>query len=577
MELSTDDDQTPAPWLRFTVLLVLGSLALSLPALLSGLLWDDYFFTGRLIQGDSPFTYYDFSRSLTDRDMAPWWISPEHQIRFYRPLASLTLHLDFSVMGASPLFAHLHSAVWFVMLLLGAVRLLRTWLPVRTAKGAAVIFALGAGHAFTVGWISARHAVMSGAFCVWSLVYYLCWRQQGARRHAVIALGLLGLGLLSSETALAVAGVVLAYELAGAEGTLRSRLAAAAPTLGMAALYGVLYKAAGYGSRGSALYTDPIGQPVDFLAGLVPKIVAVFSTFVFGVHTSSAFRPGQRWIPLIAGALGLSLVAAGLLLCWRRFDPIVRRRIRWLGLATLFGLGPSLASHPSGRSTVLPSLTFAAVACLLLKGLYEASPQRLLRIGRLAVGALLGFGLLVVSPASRLGTSEFLRRGSKAELTLGTGSKPNCRPDTHYVLLNGGLLFSLHAPFILATHQSTTWRGWHQLTEPTSDIVVERTGKSSLRITSRRKPLVNALMMHVFRPRTDDLTAGRIIQTRHVRARVLKSVPRGPIQMEFTIPGLHDPARVCVLYYDGKAGVLRNASLPPAGQRLTIRWHKPLI
>jgi len=568
--------QTNGHWGRFTAVLIAVSLGISLPALLSGYLWDDYFFTSRLIEGHSPFGYYDFGQTMRHSGLGPWWTSPGFTVRFFRPLSSATLHLDFAVWNAGPVSAHLHSAAWFSLLLVGAVRLLRTLLPVSTAKWAAVFFAVSSSHAFTVGWISARHAAVGGAFAVWSVLYYVYWRQRGKRRDAVISLGLFGLGLLSSETALSVAGVVLAYELAGAAGPLGSRLKAAAPTLAVAFVYVLLYKAAGYGAKGSGLYSDPTTQPMEFLAGLAPKLIYIVGTFVFGVHTSSAFMPGLGWLPLLAGGVGLALGASALALGWRRLEPTERRLIKWLGLATLFGLGPSLASLPQGRSVILASLAFAGVAGLALRGLLSAHPGGLRGVLQWSVAAPLCFGLLIASPAFRLGTSEFLRQQSKAEVTLGQKSMVTCRPGARTVVLNGGLLFALHAPFVMAAHGGPGKKlvGWHQLTEPATDIEVERKGRTGLVISGNGKPVVNVFMMNVVRPRTDDLVAGASIAGKHLRIKVLSNTPQGPTRVEFTIPGLHDPSRVCLLYYDGKRGVLRNATLPPRGQRLTIKWWK---
>ena len=577
MDPTTNHGQHDARWGRFTVVLIAVSLSLSLPALLSGYLWDDYFFASRLIEGDAPFGYYDFGRSMRDSGLAPWWISPKFTVSFFRPLSSATLHLDFSVWNGRPLYAHLHSAAWFALLLVGAVRLVRTLLPPRVAKWAAVIFAVSASHSFTVGWISARHAVVGGAFAVWSVLHYIYWRQQGKGRDAIIALVLFGLGLLSSESTLAVAGVVLAYELAAATGNLRDRVKAAAPTLGLALVYVIAYKAAGYGAKGSALYSDPTTQPVQFLADLVPKVISIFGTFVFGVHTSSAFMPGLGWLPLVVGGVALGLLGTGLLLCWRRFDLATKRLVKWLGLATLLALGPSLASLPQGRSVILSSLAIASLACLVLKELFASRARPLQRVAPLAVGGLLCFGLLFTSPIMRLGSSNYLRKAANAELTLGKRSKPICRPGARTVLINGALLFSIHAPFVLAKHQKVTWSGWQLLSEPTNDITVTPTGAETIVVSSANRPLVNEFTIRVFRPNAGDLTPGTIIEAKHLRSRVLKNSPRGPTRMEFTIRGLQDPNRICLLYYDGKDGVLRNATLPPQGETLTIKWWRPDI
>jgi hypothetical protein len=60
-------------------------------------------------------------------------VIPEFKITFFRPLSSATRHLDFQAWG-SPVLAHLHSALWFVILLL---------LEPRIAKWAMLFFALG--------------------------------------------------------------------------------------------------------------------------------------------------------------------------------------------------------------------------------------------------------------------------------------------------------------------------------------------------------------------------------------------------------------------------------------------------
>ena len=145
---------TNAPMsVRAKVIWIAVSLALVGPAIVADFMNDDYFFNSPLLEPDAPFGYYDFMPSR-DVPTVPWWGAEGFQVRFFRPLSSLALHLDYTVSPDCALFGHLHSAVWLVVLLLGAFALFDRMLEPSVRRWATPIFAMGLFTAWAAGWIS---------------------------------------------------------------------------------------------------------------------------------------------------------------------------------------------------------------------------------------------------------------------------------------------------------------------------------------------------------------------------------------------------------------------------------------
>jgi len=559
---------------RFVLIVVLVSLALSAPMLAAGYWMDDYYFGSELTTLDKPFGLYDFGDKLHTAQIAPWWASPEFRISFFRPLSSATLYLDFFVWRGNATLAHLHSALWFVLLLLGALRLLQRLLPPRQTRWAAVIFAVSACHAFTVGWIAARHAALGGAIAAWSLFFYFAWRQEGARKNAVFSLALYVLGLLASETALAVAALVVAYELVGAQGAWRARLAAAAPYVGLGLVYVLFYKLAGYGAYGSGVYADPSVHPGRFLGALPGKTVSMIATYLFGVPTSLSYMPGMEHIPVVLGTFALVLLGVGVAVTWRHLSPDLRRQARWLGLGCLLALAPGLAALPQGRSAAMSFCAFSALAGLVVAGLFAARPAWPGRLLPLGTALLLCLGLVVTSPLLRLALGGVGLKGGQDEVKLATRSPLRCARGARVFMLNGGLLFSIKTPFVVAHHRGRFFRGWHQLTEPGNDIKVQRTGKNTLVVSGGDEPVINPFVLRLMRPH-EDLKAGRVVNRPYLQSKVLAAKAGHPTRVRFTIPHLDDPQRVCLLRFDTKEGLLQPVDLKVGAKPLTIKWHRP--
>ncbi|MBW2278694.1 MAG: hypothetical protein JRF63_14480 [Deltaproteobacteria bacterium] len=563
----------PAHGIRLPLILVLVSAALAMPAVISGWMNDDHFFDTTLYETDAPFGYYKFMDRFDEAQLQPWWVSPDYELRFLRPLASLTLHLDFTLFCDSPLGAHIHSLLWSLVLLLGGFAVLSRVLPRRESSWAMVIFTFAICHAWGAGWIAARHAVLGGALTMWSAAFYLRWRAGEGKRLGAISLALFAVGLAAGEMALALAAFVFCYEVAGANGTWRERLLSLAPFAGVALAYVIAYKALGYGASGSGAYLDPMSQPGDYLAGLFPKTAAMLGSFGFGVPAMMRVVPGAESITTSAGMLVLLLLVAGLLLARKRLDADLRRSWLWLILAVYLPLLPGLAGLAQGREFVLSAVAFAGASSILLRSLLAERGAWYRRILPFGVAGLLMLGLFVVSPLSRLGQSFFIYKTAELAVQAGDGSKVDCPDGAPVYLINGDFMRSVLFPFVVARHQGITFPSWQQLVTPESDITVKRTATDKIVIASKDKPLVNDFL-DLYRPAGDRLAVDDVIEIESLRAAIIDATKAGPTKIEFTIPGLATPDGACMLRYDDE--MLHDWTPPALGESEIIEYVPPM-
>ena len=240
---------TPHPfWARRGVQLAwaLGVL-LSIPALRVGALSDDYF-QHLVLEGAIPLahvgptTLYDFTAGdnvlpWIERGYLPWQSHPELSLRFFRPLASLSITLDHAVFGRAQLPGHLHNLAWFLALLALAIAWFKELLPKARAGLASVLFAVAGGHALNVAWTSTRHLLVSAVLS--GLAVWLHVRQREAQFAGRPGAGVwvawppLLLALGTSEASLAGIALIASYEIFGRTDSARSNVAlfAIAPVL----------------------------------------------------------------------------------------------------------------------------------------------------------------------------------------------------------------------------------------------------------------------------------------------------------------------------------------------------------
>ena len=557
---------------RQTLFCVLLSLLISSPAILSGFMNDDYYFLTPLLTYESPFDYYSFASKGDDARLANWWAEDGFGIVFFRPISSLSLSLDFSVFGGNELTAHLHSVLWFVLMLVGALRLLRGLLPPKNAALASVIFAVGAYHTMTLAWVAARHAAVGGAFVMWSAHCYLRFRMESRRRLFAYSIVLFVLALLSSEVALTVPIFAFSYELAFADGPIRNRLEALSPLALITLVYLIYYKLSGYGPNGSDMYLDPFRSPDRYLKELPEKCLWLMGAYLLGIPAIFANFPGAESLPVVAGLLGLAGLLTAVFVAFP-LDARRKRLVKWLGSLVFLGMIPAGAGMPDGRGALLSGVAVAALVAILVSRLFQKrnADHKRSKPAVLVAGVLL-FGVLALSILIRLALAGMMRVGVAAQAATGRTSF-GCERGAIVYVINADFLGTIYDSVVVSAHQGAFFERWYVLSEPAHPLSVTYQGKDTLALDGRGAPLVHDMMFRLFRTARNPLSKGDVIKLPRLEVVVTAVENDRPMAARLEIPDLTDRKKVCLLSF--QEGRLRPFLLPAAGETRIIDWGLP--
>lgn len=337
------------------------------------------------------FTFSDGSaqdvRAMVEYGYMPWWSLENVQIALMRPLSSALIVLDTRLFGHWAPGYHLHSMLWWGLLMVSVAVVLRTVLPTRIALLALWIYALDEAHGHLIGWIANRNAVVSATFALWALFFHLRWREQGRRGAFVLSLLAFIVALSAGEMAICVLGYVAAHAVWGrGTGSLVRRLALTLPLLGLAVGYLAIHRSLGYGAYGSDMYLEPLSEPLRYLGAAAQRIPVFVGDVVTGLRAewvinntpyrdrlihggpfppawwrhAPDWRATQPWI----GAAVLAAIVWVLRRSARAFPSPVPSTAGWLGVGSLLSMVPIVSSFPSSRLLVLAMVGGCAVLAL---------------------------------------------------------------------------------------------------------------------------------------------------------------------------------------------------------------------
>jgi hypothetical protein len=366
------------------VIVLIVAILLYAPFLFSGFFQDDYGFRlqfspdiyekynipAEVMQND-PLNLYGFSWDSSarfsieqDKGFAPWWASDQIKTNFFRPLSSLTLAFDFSLWPDTPLLMHIHSLLWFCLLIVLTYQLYRSVSGSAIVAGISILL-LVVDDVFTgpVGWISNRHAVVAMVFSV--LCVWLYHQGTSKQKWPFIAgsYGVYVLALLASEMGLVTFAYLFAYLLVLDRDKWLGRVKRIVPFVLITVVWRLAYTGLGYGARGTLLYIDPLLNPVDFITQMLTRIpVLLFSAVGLPVaDVLIAFSPQVMGVVAAVFLIPLGLLALAVY-------PILKthRASAFWVIGLLGAVIPLVSGIPQNRNLGLVSLGVMGLAGQLL-------------------------------------------------------------------------------------------------------------------------------------------------------------------------------------------------------------------
>ena len=507
-----------------------------------------------------------------------WWAAPDLKVHFLRPLTSLLFAADDRVFGDAALGYHVHSLLWFALLLAGVAALYRRILPPAAATLGLAAFGLAGAHVEAYAWLSARHVLVGGAGAAWALALY-ARGTPGARGAWSRWLGLaaLAVGLAGSEVALGAVPLWCALALARTDGW-RARLRECAPAIALGVAYLAAYTLLGGGTRGSGGYHDPLADPIGFAAVALVRMPILLGDAALGTPAELAFVASHAALAL-AGVAAVAVVglawratriavpAAELVASERAAPASGDRVLAWLALGGLVALLPGVAGYPTGRVLLVPDLAFAAaIGALLARGV-AAPPAGKILAAIVALAHLVGAPLLAVH-----GERGLARRGrfveqiahEVAELVPAGGRAILVAASDPFVFMYPRGVLAETAPGAVAC--------WSVLSAAAASHRLTRTGERALALEPVERPLLDGSFDALFRAPDRPFAVGDTVDQCGATIRVAAVRAGLPTRLEIAYQRrLDDPKLAFLVWRDGH---VERLAMPAIGETIELPWSR---
>ncbi len=557
-------------------LLLLGALALRIPAIRADFALDDFaqlaMSDGRWPVPHAPWDLYAFARSdpaehrlLVDRGLLPWWTSEHFRFAMFRPLTSVTLAIDHAAFGMRPLPGHIVSAAWFAASLAAALFFLRGLLPAGAAFIALGLYAIDESHTFPIAWLANRSPLVSSFFALLALTVHHRARVSESRRDRTLSWIAWSLAFAGGEYAFAWAAYVPAYELCLVRSPWRDRLRAMLPLALVACGYLFLQRALGCGASASALYVDPLNDPWGFVRALGQRLPLLSSELLAARPIDAPSVFAHLGAPWHASALAIAALGGLGAVAWAKLDASTRRTVAFFASGSALALVPVCASIPSGRLLAASAFGLSGVLGIFAGALI--SPwRRDARTLALAAGVALFAVPHVVFAGTRVWVEgSFVRVVSRGMLRAIRQSPVATRD------LGRSQVFLLAASDPQTMHYpSLVWRldgrplarGWHVLAMPRTPFVAARTGDDRSELISAHS-LIDQGAAQFFIDPAAPLRAGQEVDLEGMIVTVVRAGPSGPTHIRIRFDrSLDDPS---LRLYVATPNSLRPLQAAPVG------------
>lgn len=566
--------------------LIVGALVLRWPLLHSGFAVDDYaqlaMMRGQFPLPRAPLQLFTFSsggleenRQLRAAGFFPWWSDSRLRVSLFRPLSSALMWFDLKQFGDDAFLYHLHSAVWWLLMMGVLACVLRRLLQPWSALLALALCCTFSAHGMFLGWIANRNACVCSAFCLLGLL--VCLRDGvGSVRARTLAVLCFAIGLSAGEYALGFISYPLALAWISARSS-KQRVAWVMPWVALVAIYLPLRAALGFGTHGSGMYIDAFGEPLALLRAALVRAPISIGEMVTGIQAnwwSGGFpwartladsklvprgwaedlRPFQQLqvaIGVLAGAVAVWIARAS----WRERDQ------RWIVVAATLAFLPPLASTSESRILLPPFIGWSVILAGRQQhslGLLRSQP---IRSGVVAAVVLMLLFVPTSTTWPMIHGMPALSRAVRASLV-----DPKLDPliAGRRVLLIGAAdaTTTIYLPLVRRVHDRPSPRSCLLLSSSAVDQRLSRTGVNSF-VLERLSSDLTALDIYATAFNREPLRDGEQFQADGMNVRVERAIDGRAMRASYELDVPLDSPEIVLLLQTAHG--LQPLEFPPVG------------
>ncbi len=576
------------------IIIVLG-LATHVQTLRWGFLYDDFihqsmFRYWRTIPGVQPWDLYDFGfrpepgEPMYQSGLFPWWTAQNFKVRYFRPVTSLSIYLDFLLYHDWAPGYHLTNLLLYAAILGFAYKLyLALGISRRAALWALAFLAFEGTHVVPVGWIANRNTLIAVLFTLLTMLAFHRYHLTRRRRFFLLSILFFLLALGGKELGVICLPLIGLYLLfIGRPEEPRSFVRAGLKVLERPALWVFALIALGYftgyalAGRGenSALYAVPWHDPLVYARRLVMLIPLAFSSLFFGLSTDLVFTHSGWALPMILFSLPLLLFTG--IIFWRRLRscPPAGFALGWAVFALIPGAGVFLSDR---------LLVGASPGTALLLGLFMDRLGSLnglwtrRQFASMFLFCLIFLHLAVSIPMNYFRGHIFYKIAATDRANIMNAEIPLKSAKPRYVFL-------LNTPSaVLAMTIMPTWVVTHDdpgiyityLQMARRELEWRRTSETSAVLTFGDPPFLDHQYELLFQTKKHPPPPGTRYKTAHFSATLLETESRGIRSVRFDfLRSLDDPSYFFLAWENGR---LLRIKPPRIGQTLKLTAALPAV
>lgn len=454
-------------------------------------------------------------QTLMDKGILPWWTLPDMKASFWRPLTSITHLYDYLFFPDNPVIMHVHSLVWFALLLGIVAVLFRQYLGQGWLPGLAfILYAIDDAHGYPIGWLANRNSLLTAFFGCVTLVFYDRWLRHHKNHFQYLAILFYVIGLFSGEAAIATCAYLFAYELILHDGNWWKRIVNLIPFGFITIIYYVLYQYQGFGTYGTGLYIDPGREPLNYLLAIIERGPLLLAAQLGGLPASFyIFLDTRSLITLwLIDICFLALLVVVLF-------PLIRRNqlARFWCCGMILSLLPICATFSHERLLLFVGFGGMALIAQFLTGFFDHSSwlphSRSWKKIATFVVVLLIFVHLIVAPIIlpfAVYSPTFLQNAVD-RLFVDLPAEPAIL-DQDFIIINAPMpYFACFLPIMRLLEKKPAPKHTRILASALDDLTIERPDEKTLIITSS-DGFLNSPMDNLFRGKSYPMKLNQNIQ-----------------------------------------------------------------